>query len=124
MYLHPRSPEWCDFARLRLQMFPVQERYGLVWVRLVDNGPLALPDMKEWDDPEYLQALPNSVDIEAAAGRQVEGFLDVSHFAFVHPESFGEVDNPVVPDYRVQKTDRGFIADYVSLVSLGRSYTA
>jgi phenylpropionate dioxygenase-like ring-hydroxylating dioxygenase large terminal subunit len=113
----PAHPNGVISPRLRLQMFQVQERYGLVWVRLVDNGPLALPEMKERDDPEYLQVLPDSVAIEAAAGRQVEGFLDVSHFAFVHPESFGEVDNPVVPDYRVQKTDRGFIADYVSLVS-------
>jgi vanillate O-demethylase monooxygenase subunit len=98
-------------------MFQAQERYGLIWVRLVDNAPLALPEMKEWDDPDYIQILPDSVAIEAASGRQVEGFLDVSHFAFVHPESFGEPDNPVVPDYRVTRTDRGFVADYVSLVS-------
>ncbi len=69
-------------------MFQAQERYGLVWVRLVDNGPLALPEMKEWYEPEYLQVLPDSVAIEAAAGRQIEGFLDVSHFAFVHPGNF------------------------------------
>jgi vanillate O-demethylase monooxygenase subunit len=41
----------------------------------------------------------------------------VSHFAFVHKESFGEPDNPVVPDYKVTKTERGFVADYVSTVS-------
>jgi vanillate O-demethylase monooxygenase subunit len=113
----PAHPTGLISPRLRLQMFPVQERYGLVWVRLVDNGPQALPEMEEWDDPDYIQVLPESVAIEAAAGRQVEGFLDVSHFAFVHPESFGEPDNPVVPDYRVTKTDRGFVADYVSQVS-------
>ena len=55
--------------------------------------------------------------IAAAAGRQVEGFLDVSHFAFVHTETFGEVDNPVVPNYPVTETAAGFIADYVSTVS-------
>jgi vanillate O-demethylase monooxygenase subunit len=55
--------------------------------------------------------------IAAAAGRQVEGFLDVSHFAFVHTETFGEADNPVVPDYPVTETASGFIADYVSTVS-------
>src|SRR3984885_11333424 len=101
----PAHPTGLISPRLRLKMFPVQERYGLVWVRLVDNRPLALPEMKEWDDPAYMRVLPDSVAIEAAAGRQVEGFLDVSHFAFVHPDSFGEPDNPVVPDYRVTKTD-------------------
>jgi phenylpropionate dioxygenase-like ring-hydroxylating dioxygenase large terminal subunit len=111
---HPTGP---ISPRLRLDMYQAQECYGLIWVRLIDNGPLALPEMKEWADPDYLQVLPESVDIEAAAGRQIEGFLDVSHFAFVHRESFGEPDNPVVPDYKVTKTSGGFISDYISTVS-------
>jgi vanillate O-demethylase monooxygenase subunit len=98
-------------------MYQAQERYGLVWVRLVDNGPQPLPEMDEWNDPEYLRVRLDSVDIKAAAGRQVEGFLDVGHFAFIHKESFGEPDNPVVPDYKVTLTERGFIADYISSVS-------
>jgi phenylpropionate dioxygenase-like ring-hydroxylating dioxygenase large terminal subunit len=113
----PAHPTGMISPRLRLKMYSVQERYGLVWVRLVDNDPVSLPEMKEWDDPDYLQVLPDSVAIAAAAGRQVEGFLDVSHFAFVHSESFGEPDNPVVPDYRVTKTERGFVADYICSVS-------
>jgi vanillate O-demethylase monooxygenase subunit len=113
----PAHPGGVISPRLQLDMYPAQERYGLVWVRLVDDGPRPLPAMSEWDDADYLQVLPKSVDIHAAAGRQVEGFLDVSHFAFVHKESFGEPDNPVVPDYKVTKTDHGFVADYISTVS-------
>ena len=113
----PAHPGGEISPRLRLDIYPIQERYGLVWVRLVDNGPLPLPEMKEWENPEFLTVLPDSVDIEAASGRQVEGFLDVSHFAFVHKESFGEPDNPIVPEYKVAKTERGFVADYVSTVS-------
>ncbi len=113
----PAHPGGAISPRLHLDMYPAQERYGLVWVRLVDNGPLPLPEMKEWDDPDYLQVLPESVAIAAAAGRQMEGFLDVSHFAFVHKESFGEPDNPVVPDYKVTETPHGFVADYISTVS-------
>jgi phenylpropionate dioxygenase-like ring-hydroxylating dioxygenase large terminal subunit len=113
----PAHPGGAISPRLHLDMYRAQERYGLVWVRLIDDGPLALPEMKEWEDADYLQVQPDSVAIEAAAGRQIEGFLDVSHFAFVHKESFGEPDNPVVPDYKVTKTDRGFIADYISSVS-------
>ncbi len=88
----------------------------MVWVRLLDNGPLSLPERNEWDDPAYVQVLPNSVWMHASAGRQVEGFLDVSHFAFVHAESFGEPDNTVVPEYPVTTTASGFVADYVSTV--------
>jgi len=73
--------------------------------------------LEEWDFSDYLKVLPDSVIIAAAAGRQVEGFLDVSHFAFVHTETFGEVDNPIVPNYPVTETAAGFVADYVSTVS-------
>ena len=113
----PAHPEGPISPRLRLDMYPAQERFGLVWVRLVDDGPRPLPVMHEWDDPDYLQVRLDSVDIAAAAGRQIEGFLDVSHFAFVHAGSFGEPDNPVVPDYKVTLTDTGFKADYLSTVS-------
>jgi vanillate O-demethylase monooxygenase subunit len=113
----PAHPGGAISPRLHLDMYQAQERYGLVWVRLVDNGPSPLPEMKEWEDPAYLQVLPESVLIEAAAGRQIEGFLDVSHFAFVHKDSFGDPANPVVPDYKVTRTPHGFVADYISTVS-------
>jgi phenylpropionate dioxygenase-like ring-hydroxylating dioxygenase large terminal subunit len=104
-------------SRLKLTTYPVMERYGLVWTRLVDNGPVPFPDLSEWDDPDYLQVLPNGVEMNAAAGRQVEGFLDVSHFAFVHAQSFGDRENPEVPNYPVEQTPHGFRADYTSTVS-------
>jgi phenylpropionate dioxygenase-like ring-hydroxylating dioxygenase large terminal subunit len=113
----PAHPGGAISPRLRLDMFQAQERFGLVWVRLLDNGPQPLPEMDEWYEPDYLTVRLDSVDIKAAAGRQVEGFLDVSHFAFVHKESFGEPDNPVVPDYKVTPTEHGFVADYISTVS-------
>ena len=113
----PAHPNGTISPRLQLDMYQAQERYGLIWVRLLDNGPLPLPAFDEWEDPDYVQVQLESVAIEAAAGRQVEGFLDVSHFAFVHKESFGEPDNPVVPDYKVSNTRGGFVADYISTVS-------
>ncbi|MEM6716093.1 MAG: hypothetical protein AAF622_13560 [Cyanobacteria bacterium P01_C01_bin.147] len=73
--------------------------------------------MAEWDDPDYIQILPEAVDLEADAGRQVEGFLDIAHFAFIHAKSFGEQDNTIVPDYPIEQTPTGFQADYISTVS-------
>jgi phenylpropionate dioxygenase-like ring-hydroxylating dioxygenase large terminal subunit len=113
----PAHPNGSISPKLRLDVFAVTEQYGLVWVRLVDDGPRPFPVLEEWGSSDYLNVMPDSVTINAAAGRQVEGFLDVSHFAFVHAESFGEADNPVVPDYPVTKTAAGFVADYVSTVS-------
>lgn len=113
----PAHPTGNISPRLHLDMYKAQEAYGLVWVRLVDDGPRPLPQFGAWNDADYLQVLPDDVLINAAAGRQVEGFLDVSHFAFVHRESFGEPDNPVVPDYKITRTPDGFVADYLSTVS-------
>jgi phenylpropionate dioxygenase-like ring-hydroxylating dioxygenase large terminal subunit len=106
-----------NLSRLQLRLFPSCERYGLVWVRLVDNGPIPFPDFSEWDDSAFVQVLPDSVSLAASAGRQIEGFLDVSHFAFIHVGTFGEKQNPVVPPYPVEPTPHGFRADYVSTVS-------
>ena len=111
---HPGAP---IPSKLKLQTFPVLERYGLDWPRLRDTGPSPFPEFNAWDDPDYLQVLPNSVELKAAAGRQIEGFLDVSHFAFIHVASFGEVDNPEVPAYPIELTPGGFRADYISTVS-------
>ena len=111
---HPGAP---IPAKLKLETYPAMERYGLIWTRLRDTGPSPFPEFNEWDNPEYLRVLPNSVDLAAAAGRQMEGFLDVSHFAFIHVASFGEVDNPEVPNYPVEITPAGFRADYLSTVS-------
>jgi vanillate O-demethylase monooxygenase subunit len=104
-------------SRLKLHMFSCCERYGLVWVRLLDDGDHPLPQFEEWNDPSFLQVLPNAVELNAAAGRQVEGFLDVSHFAFIHIQTFGEKQNAVVPPYPVELTTHGFRADYISTVS-------
>ncbi len=113
----PAHPGAAIPPKLKVQTFPAQEKFGLVWTRLVDNGPSPFPEMKEWDDPNFLQVLPDSVDLDAAAGRQMEGFLDVSHFAFIHVKTFGELDNPEVPTYPVELTPAGFRADYISTVS-------
>jgi phenylpropionate dioxygenase-like ring-hydroxylating dioxygenase large terminal subunit len=113
----PAHPGAAIPPKLKVQTFPVREQYGLIWTRLVDNGPSSFPDFNEWDNPDYLQVLPNSVELNASAGRQIEGFLDVSHFAFVHVGTFGELDNREVPSYPVELTPAGFRADYISTVS-------
>ena len=117
----PAHPNGAISPRLRLHTFPVRELYGLIWIRLTE-GPLSQPEpypgmLPEWSDPDYLRVLPPSVAMNAASGRQIEGFLDVSHFSFVHTSSFGEADNAEVPDYPITKTPQGFVADYISRVS-------
>ena len=115
----PAHPNGAISPRLHLTTYGAREAYGLIWVRLVDDDDTKdnFPDFAEWNDPDFIQVLPESVTLAASAGRQVEGFLDVAHFAFVHRSTFGEADNATVPDYPVEKTPHGFVADYVSTVS-------
>lgn len=114
--LIPANPG-ANSTRLHLQIYPSCERYGLIWVRLLDDGDATFPDFEEWNQPEFLQVQPSTVDLNSAAGRQMEGFLDVSHFAFIHTATFGEETNPEVPTYPVELTPHGFRADYISTVS-------
>jgi phenylpropionate dioxygenase-like ring-hydroxylating dioxygenase large terminal subunit len=104
-------------SRLKLNMYESRERYGLIWVRLVADRDVPFPEFSEWSDPAFVQVLPDAVELFAAAGRQLEGFLDVSHFAFIHQATFGESHNTEVPSYPVEITPAGFRADYISSVS-------
>ncbi|MBK3781200.1 FAD-dependent oxidoreductase [Paraburkholderia aspalathi] len=102
--------------RLHLVTYATQDAYGLVWVSL-GGGTEALPAFPNWDDPDFQQILPPSIDINASAGRQTEGFIDVAHFAWIHHDSFADRQNPVVPQYSVERRERGMHAEYVSTVS-------
>jgi phenylpropionate dioxygenase-like ring-hydroxylating dioxygenase large terminal subunit len=112
----PAHPGATAPSQMCLKTYPAIEAYGLVWTSLMGGDPI-LPDFPEWNDANYQQILPDAVPLETSAGRQMEGFLDVSHFAWVHTETFGNANNPIVPRYDVTTTDRGLIADYFSTVS-------
>lgn len=113
----PAHPGMAISAKLRLSPISVHEAYGLVWARLLDDGPAELPAFDEWSSGDSVQILPESLLWETSAGRQMESFLDVGHFAFVHRTTFGESENTAVPNYKVERTTSGFAFDYVSTVS-------
>lgn len=110
---HPSAP---IPSRLTLRRFAAVERYGLLWVSL-DPGadPAAIPSFPETLDPSFQLIPVPPLDWAASAGRQVESFCDVAHFAFVHPVTFGAPD-PEVPAYTVQPTAQGVEAEFISSV--------
>ena len=126
----PASPNVPIPEKLKLVTYPAVERYGLVWVCLAPEagasagGSLAgrsvaapdVPVMPHWDDPDFQQIVCPRVDIDCFAGRQLEGFIDVAHFGFVHAATFGDPDNVAVPPYVPKQTPTGFQADYHSSV--------
>ncbi|MFD2616688.1 aromatic ring-hydroxylating oxygenase subunit alpha [Terrilactibacillus laevilacticus] len=112
----PAHPDAKISPRLCMSVFPVIERFGLIWTSLLgeeDN----LPHFDAWDDDDFQQIVCPPFDIKGSAGRQMEGFLDVAHFAWVHTESFGDRNNAFVPRYQVDHTDYGLHVEYLSTVS-------
>jgi phenylpropionate dioxygenase-like ring-hydroxylating dioxygenase large terminal subunit len=114
----PAQPNAPIPANLRLRTYPVVERYGLMWtcLRPVDASQIDVPEMPHWDDPAFQQIVCPFIDIHGFAGRQMEGFLDVAHFGFVHAATFGDPANTAVPRYLPQTTESGFEVEYRSSV--------
>jgi vanillate O-demethylase monooxygenase subunit len=112
----PAQPTRSIPERLHLQTYPAVERYGLVWTCLRPGTEVDIPPMPHWDDPAFQQITCPSIDIFGFAGRQLEGFLDVAHFGFVHTGTFGSPDNTVVPAYVPARTADGFEVEYRSTV--------
>ncbi len=117
----PAQPQTNIPARLKLHTYPAVECYGLVWTCLQPIAPsedevAGVPRMPHWDDPHFQQITCPSLDIFGFAGRQLEGFLDVAHFAFVHKNTFGDPNNTTVPPYHTRPTTAGFEAEYRSTV--------
>jgi phenylpropionate dioxygenase-like ring-hydroxylating dioxygenase large terminal subunit len=116
----PAHPDVAIPAKLHLKTYPALEKYGLVWTCLraeqPGGDPSKLPVMPHWDDDGFQQIVCPTIDIFGFAGRQMEGFLDVAHFGFVHLSTFGDADNLVVPSYTPVPTSTGFEVEYRSTV--------
>lgn len=116
----PAQPDLAKISdRFSLTKFPVILKYGLVWTSLQNRNPEAalLPELDTWEQEEHQNILPPFVDISGSSGRQLEGFIDVAHFAWVHHNAFATRENPIVPKYSTTKTSYGLHTEYVSDVS-------
>ncbi len=97
---------------IRLITFPTVERYGLVWTCLSGQPARGLPDWPEAEDPGYRRLTLPPLDWASSAARQVDNFLDVSHFSFVHAETFGNAAAPEIPEIPVRLTEHGLSYDF------------
>ena len=98
-------------ARTRIDSYPVQEKYGLVFCFLGD-----LPEVERtpiMDIPEYGQEgwYPNLLfnEYHASYERAVENTLDPAHNEFVHPTHgySGERETYAAPEYGLNETAWG-----------------
>jgi vanillate O-demethylase monooxygenase subunit len=114
----PSAPAQRIPAKLKLLTYPAVERYGLVWTCLLppEGAVPNLPAMPHWDEPEFQQIVCPIFDIGGFAGRQVEGFIDVAHFAWIHTATFADPNQREVDSYTTVEMPNGFYADYRSRI--------
>ena len=105
-------------GRARVDAYPTQERYGIVFAFLGDLPEVDRPPLM--DIPEYGEAGWHATTQERRAGddyrRQVENALDPAHNEFVHPTHgfSGDRDDYRVPELRIEEDEwsSGFITQY------------
>ena len=99
--LVPSQPGAHPSATLR--SLPAVERFGLIWTSLGDPA-LAPPSIPESEAPTEDWGFAAGTWFDVACGLRsiTENFRDSSHFAFVHRDTFGDV-NPAVPAYSVER---------------------
>ena len=92
-----------------LETFSVQERYGFVWVRLDAEEAAPLPDVPEFEGAGGWQYLPIApMPFACGFRREVENYLDMTHFAFAHGTTLGAAADVVLPPMEIGRLDDGF----------------
>jgi phenylpropionate dioxygenase-like ring-hydroxylating dioxygenase large terminal subunit len=75
-------------ARAKVDSYPVQEKYGIVFAFLGDLPESERPplvDVKEWDDPAWRANTVLVLDVPYYYERSIENGIDPAHNEFVHP---------------------------------------
>ena len=73
--------------RARIDAYPTEERYGMIWVFLGDlpeEERYPIPPFPEFGDPNW-RAVTSEYTWNASAARVVENGIDMAHASFVHP---------------------------------------
>ena len=111
------EPNAAKQALAHLRTYAVQERYGFIWVQL-DPTPAAtgivpsLPEVPEFEDSRWTYVVGPSMAFETGWRREVENYLDMTHFAFAHATTLGKAADHRLPPMDIKEMpDGGFQMD-------------
>jgi vanillate O-demethylase monooxygenase subunit len=97
----PASPESPLVGTRRLRPYRADERDGLIWVSLVDDPTLGLPEFPEAEDTAFRVVRLPAYEWACSAQRRTENVIDLAHFAWLHDGVLGVRDEPKVPPVEV-----------------------
>jgi phenylpropionate dioxygenase-like ring-hydroxylating dioxygenase large terminal subunit len=78
--------------RAQVRAYPVEERYGLVWLWMGDPAladPGRIFEVEHWGDPAWGVNAGDAMEVACNYLYLTDNLLDPSHVAWVHPTSFG-----------------------------------
>jgi phenylpropionate dioxygenase-like ring-hydroxylating dioxygenase large terminal subunit len=95
----------------RLETYDVRERYGMIWVKLEKGEAAPLPDVPEFESRDWSYDVAEPMTFQAGFRREIENYLDMTHFAFAHSTTLGIAADAVVPPMKIEEYDDGFLMD-------------
>ncbi|WP_175414849.1 aromatic ring-hydroxylating oxygenase subunit alpha [Nibricoccus aquaticus] len=105
------APNPDKLALSHLHSYPVKERYGYIWVKLDASSPHELPEVPEFEDPRWTYKMGPPMVFGSGWRREVENYLDMTHFAFAHASTLGKCADPKIPEMDIQVHPDGFQMD-------------
>jgi phenylpropionate dioxygenase-like ring-hydroxylating dioxygenase large terminal subunit len=106
-------------ARAKVDAYPVQEKYGIVFAYLGDLPAEERPSLMPIDEYDEDNWRANLIVYDVACNyeRSIENGLDPAHNEFVHPTHGheGDRDDYVVPEYELDHTEwgAGFMTTFI-----------
>ena len=99
------NPE--KLALSHLHSYPAKERYGFIWVKLDPTGRHELPEIPEFEDPRWSYVMGPPMPFASGWRREVENYLDMSHFAFAHATTLGKAADVRIPPMEITLHEDG-----------------
>jgi phenylpropionate dioxygenase-like ring-hydroxylating dioxygenase large terminal subunit len=90
-----------------LRTYSVQERYGLIWVQLEEDALQVIPEVPEFESDWTFLIGPPTL-FQSGWRREVENFLDMTHFAFAHSSTLGQAANTRLQEMQIETVNGGF----------------
>lgn len=105
-----RAPGKGDIpSNAKVHAYPVEERYGLVWIWM-GNPALAdaseIFEIPEFEDPKWGMNRGKALEIDCNYLFVTDNLLDPTHVAWVHQSSFGQAATEDTP-LRITRADNG-----------------
>lgn len=84
-----------------LHSYAIQERYGMIWVRLDKKEAAPLPDIPEYESEDWEFIVADPMPFDVGFRREVDNYLDMSHFAFAHGNSLGVAAQEIIENIQI-----------------------